>query len=352
MKTISRLEFFMLIVTSLLGWSLFLSSCSTTETSTVTKEAPETPRIESQTIGVGKSADEIKSTANNLAERAGSIDVSIDDIFSKVPEQAKPAIKDNVTNIKKETDGIRKDQLTLEVTEQKLREIQVSLLSQQKLIEDYTAFAKDTEVERTKLQDKIKELESSKAKMLNTMLAWISVCCVIGIGVSLVIGFYLKTPAAFMVAAGCLATLGISVAVTIYMQWIALVAVSVFGLGFVGAVVYIAIQLKNKNKAVSELVHTGEVLKTYLPSNSREKIFGNSVEPGVAHQIQSESTIKIIKDIRDESNKNRGFGLAPSSSFSKQTSLELNSNNENNSKPISENTSSYTNDSQKRTILG
>ena len=114
-----------------------------------------------------------------------------------------------------------------------------------------------------------------------------------------------------MIAAGCVATMGVAVAVTLYLQQIAWVALIVLGLGFLGAVVYVFLQVKNRDIAVKELVHTGEIAKTYLPPTVREKIFGNAVEPGVAHQIQSGATMKLVNNVRSLDKTKRGYGLAP-----------------------------------------
>jgi ABC-type multidrug transport system fused ATPase/permease subunit len=276
------------------------------------KAPPAAPDLKGENKSVGEAATAVGETGKDVADRADKIDEHADAISEKTPPEAKTDVQPEIKGIKDETKGLRQDSAALSATEQKLRDTESRLVDQQKAIDNYTAYAKNSEAERAKLQTKIKELESSNAKMLRTMLSWIVVICVIGIGASLVIGFFFKTPAAFMVAAGCVATMGVAVAVTMYLQQIAWVALAVLGVGFVGAVWYVFTQIRNRDRAVHELVHTGEVAKTYLPSQVREKIFGNSVEPGIAHSIQSDSTINLVRNARNIALKTKKFGLAPS----------------------------------------
>ena len=99
------------------------------------------------------------------------------------------------------------------------------------------------------------------------------------------------------------------------MKKILFTSLAVLGLGFLGAVVYVFFQIKHRDTAVKELVDTGEVAKTYLPPTVREKIFGNAVEPGVAHQIQSGTTMQLVNRVRSLDKTKRGYGLAPAPSI-------------------------------------
>jgi len=300
---------------TIISWAFIITSCSNSQPSrTISKAPPETPNVVKEGEKVGEAAKTVGETGKDVATRAEKIDEHAANIESKTPPEVKSSVQPELSGIRTETNGLREDSATLVSVEQKLKDTQSQLLEQQQKIQNYTTFAKESETQRQKLQDKIKELESSNAKMLRTMLSWIVVVCVIGIGASLVIGFFFKTPAAFMVAAGCVATMGIAVAVTLYLQQIAWVALAVLGLGFLGAVVYVFFQIKNRDTAVKELVHTGEVAKNYLPTTVREKIFGNAVEPGVAHQIQSGSTMKLVSKVRSLDKNKRGYGLAQSPS--------------------------------------
>jgi len=300
-----------LFVLGTLGWAFVLTSCSGGGGKVITETPPTAPNIDTEKQDVGKVATEVGGISRDVGERADKIDIHTEAIESKTPPEAKEAVKPDISGIKEETRGLRTDSATLSAVEQKLKDTEQRLAKQQESIEKYTEYAKTSEIDRVKLQNEIKELKSSNSKMLKTMMSWIVVVSVIGIGASLVIGFFFKTPAAFMVAAGCVATLGIAVAVTLYLQQIAWVALALLGVGFVAAVIYVFTQMKDREKAVKELVHTGEVAKTYLPTTVRERIFGNAVEPGVAHQIQSSSTMKLVRNVREKEKGVRGFGLAP-----------------------------------------
>lgn len=316
MTNTSKLFWGIAIFLTVMSWSFVITSCTSSgDNTSSTKTPPETPTVLKEGEKVGEAAKTVGETGKDVATRAEKIDEHTTNIETKAPPETKEVFGPEISGIRTETKGLREDSATLIAVEQKLKDTQTQLLEQQQKIQNYTAFAKESEIQRQKLQDKIKELESSNAKMLRTMLSWIVVVCVIGIGASLVIGFFFKTPAAFMVAAGCVATMGIAVAVTLYLQQIAWVALAVLGLGFLGAVVYVFFQIKNRDTAVKELVHTGEIAKTYLPPTVREKIFGNAVEPGVAHQIQSGATMQLVNRVRSLDKTKRGYGLAPSPSI-------------------------------------
>lgn len=290
--------------------AIFMGSCSVFQ-KTDRNEPPATPSVTKEKEKINEIAKSVSETAKDVGKRADTIDSHATQIEIKTPEAVRPTVQNEITGIREQTQGLRQDQSTLMATEQKLKDTETELDNQQKIINEYAKYSQNSQAEILKLKDKIKELQSSNDKLLKTMMAWISVCCVVGIGVSLVIGFFLKTPTAFMIAAGCVVTLGVSVAVSLYLQYIAWIALSVLGVGFVGVVIYVAIQIKTRDKAVSELVHTGEVVKTYLPNNSRKKIFGNKVEPGVANAIQSKSTIDIVRKIRNKAKITNNIGLAP-----------------------------------------
>ena len=303
----------LILLFGLLGWIFVLSSCSSSSQGggSAPNTPPALPTVDKEKDHVGEAAKTVGETSKSVSNHADKIDTHTTSIESKTPPEVKEAVKPEISGIREETKGLRQDSATLSAVEQKLKDTESKLAEQQVAINKYTEFAKSAETERAKLQNKIKDLESSQKKMLNTLLAWITVACVVGIGASVVIGFFFKTPAAFMIAAGCVATLGVSVAVSLYLTQIAWVALVLLGVGFIGAIAYVAWQIKNRDKAVGELVHTGEIAKTYLPLSAREKIFGNAVEPGVAHNVQSETTMKLVRNVRKLNKDKRGYGLAP-----------------------------------------
>jgi hypothetical protein len=274
-------------------------------------EKPTNPNIVQEKKDIDNSAEIVGGIAVDVGNRADTIDKHTDKIKNKSDENTKDKIKPELEGIKSETDGLKEDKYKLIAVEQKLKEVTIKLEEQQKLIEKYTAYTKDSEKTIANLEEKIKKLQDSNAKLLQTMMSWIAVACVVGIGASIAIGVFFKTPTAFFIAAGCIVTLGASVAVSLYMQYIAWIAILVLGIGCVGVIIYVAMQVRNKDIAVNELVHTGEVVKTYLDTKTRQKIFGTKVEPGVAHSIQSAPTKNLVKRVRNAAKNNRIFGLAP-----------------------------------------
>lgn len=298
------------IIILFLSFSTF--SCTWFQSIRKNDDKITTPTVEKEKESVKEIYTNIGETANSIGKSADSIDNYTSGIEVKNKTEDKPNLQNEIHGIKEETQNLRNDQASLKVSEQKLQDLENRLGDQQKIIDKYTQYSQDSEKKIVFLQEKIKELESSNAQLLKTMMTWIVVASIVGIGASLAIGFFLKTPAAFMVAGGFIITLGISIAVSLYMQYIAWVALTVLGLGCLGTIVYVVINIISKDKAVSELVHTGEVVKTYLSPQDRNKIFGNKVEPGVAHQIQSDSTIKLVKKARNIAKQQKQFGLADS----------------------------------------
>jgi len=303
---------------------LGLFSCEGGSRNNSVSDRPETPSVKDETAIIGDSSDLVGGVGNNLVQRAEKINGHTRSIEASLPPPDKSIVTKDVEGIRTETKGLVEDSNTLASVKKQLDMAEEMLIKQQSKINDFVSYTKDSEKQRVDLVNKIRDLESSNAKIIKTMLSWVTVCCVIGIGASLVIGFFFKTPAAFMVAAGCVATMGIAVAVTLYLQQIAWIALALLGVGFLSAVVYVFVQVKNRDTAVKELVHTGEIAKSYLPTTVREKIFGNSVEPGVAHQIQSNSTIKLVRNVRSLDKNKRGYDLAPQlPKFWKPTSVDL-----------------------------
>jgi len=148
--------------------------------------------------------------------------------------------------------------------------------------------------------------------MFKRNMAYLGVVCTIGIGISLVIGFWAKSKTAIFVAIGFGVTLAVATAVSIFLETIALVTICIMGVAFIGAIGYLAWQFIQNNKVEKELVQTGEITKQYLPPNVREHLFGYGAEPGKLDQVQSKVTKDRVKKIRQYSPKSNAVKLAPS----------------------------------------
>jgi hypothetical protein len=74
-------------------------------------------------------------------------------------------------------------------------------------------------------------------------------------------------------------------------------------LGCIGVAVWYIIKYKKDNKilttATVEITDTAEKLKSLATDVAKKKIFGDGLLPGVAQQIQSESTQAIVANIRE-----------------------------------------------------
>ncbi len=262
--------------------------------------AAEVTESQKQTQEAGKSLGKI---AEETESHAGTIDDHVDNISSAVSPETKSIIDPDIKGIKNETKDMRSDSSDMKVLSQKLEQISNDLAKEQKKIDASEKNAKEYKKKIAEQADEITKLRNENTKMIQSMLAWVSVICVIGIGVSLLIGFVLRTPVAFLVASGCAATLGVSIAVTIYMKSIGLVAIVCMGVGLLVASVYVIMQIINRDKVVKELVGTSEVAKQNLTAENKKKVFGGDDKPGLVEEIQSPVTKKFVAKIRAISKK-------------------------------------------------
>jgi ABC-type multidrug transport system fused ATPase/permease subunit len=261
----------------------------------------EVTESQKQTKETGKSLSKI---ADETESRAGTIEGHADNISAAISPETKSIIDPDIKGIKNETKEMRSDSSEMKVLAQKLEQISSDLAKEQKKIDASEKNAKEYKKKIIEQTEEITKLKNENTKMIQNMLAWVSVLCVIGIGISLLIGFVLRTPVAFLVASGCAATLGVSIAVTIYMKSIGLVAIICMGVGLLVASVYVIMQIINRDKVVKDLVDTNEIAKQNLTAENKKKVFGGDDKPGLVEEIQSPITKQFVAKIRSVSKKN------------------------------------------------
>jgi hypothetical protein len=118
-------------------------------------------------------------------------------------------------------------------------------------------------------------------------------------------------------AAGVAALLGVGCVVCIFLVQILPIIPYIMialGLALIGLLIYAIIKnktaieaaLSNLNifkKATTQTVSTLEATKQYMTLKGRQAVFGDGAIPGVAHAIQDEETMDVVREMRSKINK-------------------------------------------------
>lgn len=303
MKTKSSFIFMFYIMTffGIIGLIFPLSSCSSSGRGGLSDDKVEIPNIEEPIKETSNISNGVKSSADNIDKEADNIGTVVKGSTSE--EQ----VSGHINEIKKETGNLRD-------YSEDLSKVSSQLELEQKKIKDLTDHTSFLESDQSKLKKQIEDLKGENKRLLAKMLAWLAAACVAGIGICIFIVFLTQNKLAIFGAIGCAATMCVAVAVSALMTWIAYVTAGVFVLVSVFASYYVwkniinkkeeiknkTEELGNKDKAIEEIVKTGELAKKYMSPEARFHVFGDAIEPGKVSNIQSDFTKGIVKKIRDE----------------------------------------------------
>lgn len=117
--------------------------------------------------------------------------------------------------------------------------------------------------------------------------------------VGLVVTYFYRLVGGLILCAGFIAV-GLASAHQYYQQEIASIGLAVFVLGMVTSivsVVYFLMKAKNTENAVKDNVKLLEQIKIEIPEETKQKIFGDD---GIARNLQTASTKKLVKEIRSK----------------------------------------------------
>lgn len=283
-----------------LGVILPISSCSSSG-GRLGDNKIQTPDIHDPIKQTGEISTGVKTSADNIDKETQGIS----DTVKESP--AKETVEGHIKNINKETNDLRD-------YSQDLSEMSKKLEVEQKKIDDLTEHASYLEGDQSKLKKQIEDLKNENKRLLSKMLAWLAAACVAGIGICVFIVFLTQNKLAIFGAIGCAVTMCVAVAVSALMTWIAYVTAGVFVLASIFASYYVwrniinkkqeikskSEEITNKDKAIEEIVQTGELAKKYMSPEARFHVFGDSLEPGKVNHIQSDFTKAVVRKIRDE----------------------------------------------------
>jgi len=157
------------------------------------------------------------------------------------------------------------------------------------------------EKEYTKAVSNAQEAEGERDKAIaeknslaTKMLTYLIVIAVIGIGVSGALIFFGSLKMGIMGIVICSSVLVVAITVSKYFTYIAWGGLGILVIG----AVFVVYQMFVHKKAIVETVETTELAKTKLYEADRKYVFGDGVDRGAAHGIQSSSTIDIISSAR------------------------------------------------------
>lgn len=299
------------------GYVINMPGCSSNSSSrdlggsrSIPENVIEKPDLSQEQSDIFSDANRVGLAAERVKESAYSIDNETRIVRNSVDPDTGSVIAPNLNAIDNETKNLRDNSEELKRVQASLKETRESLSREQVKINKLEEAANVSLGEIQSLKDQIRELNSEAQQLLKQKMAWIGVVSVFGIGAFIILAFFTKNKLAIFVAIGFLITLGISIAVSMHMAAIAWITTIVAGVAVVGVLAYIGYITFIQNKSVEELVQTGEVTKNYLTQEARDHIFGRGAEPGVADQVQSKVTKKIVRQVRSADDSKRGFKLA------------------------------------------
>ena len=292
--------------------SVHLSGClGDGTTKPKTPDAPTLPDLDPPITAVRAASESAGNIGKNVDASATKIDTHAKDIETNTPDSAKPKVQPSLDGIRTETKNLKDSSTELKVLSERLKDTEDKLGKEQSNVKKWIDYAGNADKEITSLQKKVAELEDENNALLKKQLTYLIVLCVMGLGVCGVLIFWTQSKIAIMVACGFGATMAIALAVTYFMKTIAIVAICVLGVAFLGVLGYIAWTYFANRKVQEELVHTNELAKQHLTPEAREKLYGYGAEPGKIDQIQSNVTKARVKAIRSYSAIKGRVKLAP-----------------------------------------
>jgi len=203
------------------------------------------------------------------------------------------------------------------------KELQISLDNIDQLSSRLNEANKDFLVLNSKIQKmdlENQQIKQEANKKLYSILAIMfgSSCLIIGAGIFLIIFSTTMKGMGYQLIGLGIFLLCLSAAATKYFDQIALIGIGVVILGMIGTGWVFIRYLIKKNKEVEtystathELVELGEAIKQHMPNDSRLKVFGDRAVPGIAQAIQSDTTQKIVSEIRQNGLKKKIMPTIP-----------------------------------------
>ena len=284
--------------------AMLLVACnSTTKLPEIFKDYRATNEVEKADEEISHVRTELHTAEKTIREETEGIRFSLIDIEKRIPSKHRHNFLSDTDSIRDRTDVIDEQTTSIQVQEQRLAKVQdmlssasARILQMERLVGDYQKSAKNALAER---DEAIENMEKAKIEADNasrSMLKWLILTCTIGGGAGIAVMIFGRFSIGGMlaVASGCV--LVFAMAVEQYFNYIAYggVVIILIAIGYLAYMVFI------RNRAVEEIVHTTEIAKRKLPPEKRKEIFGHKEDTGKVHAIQSKSTEKLVKSVREQ----------------------------------------------------
>jgi len=275
----------------LVGFLMMGAKCTSTKTlDDITK--PKTPvaaTVLETSKAIEKSNEDIKNeivrvdgTSKIIAQSAETIKKTSDD----------PIVVQEATNISQQSNVIENSVIEIKNDTEAISE-QLNVEKIEPVITQVVELEKSDSEWKNKYEDHLAASTAEMQKIIRVF--WIIGFAMIVAG--LIIAYFHRIIGGIILCAGFV-SVGLAAANQYYYQEIATVGLWVFIIGFLTSAVsvgYFIFKNKKTEEAVEDNVKLLEDIKTEVPEEVKNKIFGDE---GIAKKVQRESTKKIVSDIR------------------------------------------------------
>jgi hypothetical protein len=250
--------------------------------------APDTKIVDNPAASLESIETTTKTVAQDLPVRADKIDNSTNNITKMVAKSAPKIankVNESTTIIKVETEGVRNDAAKLNAALPVIDKVQT----------DSDAIIKSN-ADLKKENDK---LIADKNSSLRKLVGFVIIGSIVTIAVAAAcFASRSKMGMAWGITLGVggVAALVTSIVVGYYSFWL-MVGVAILAVGGVG---YLVWKVHIEHKATKELVKTTEAAVHLLPKDERVGLTGDGPIPGAFDLIQSDTTKKLVKQVKDK----------------------------------------------------
>ena len=276
----------------ILSFGLLMMGAKCTSTPSIVK--PTTPvattvyqnieKVETATENIAKETEQIKQSAVAITESATIIKDSTDD--PKITEEASKIVVESnkvenaAISIQKETEMV-KQEIVADKTQPLLDQIEE---------------LENTNSDWKKKYDDLVAASTAEIQKIVRIFWMVGFAMIVA---GMIVAYFHRIIGGMILCAGFV-SVGLAAANQYYYQEIATVGLVVFIIGFLvsaGSVGYLIFRSKKTEEAVADNVQLLESIKTEVPEEVKEKIFGDD---GIARKVQKASTQKIVKEIRSK----------------------------------------------------
>jgi hypothetical protein len=280
---------------------LSLASCVSHEIAKtpVFEDYEANPTLNDASVNIDKVVDDLPKKTTIVRSEAIKTKLQTGIIQTKLSDQDKAKVMDQILNISKSQDLIFKTAVDID-------DIQKDLVATQ-------GYLKQAKTQITKMEEAFKASISAKDEIDKKLqealdrekgvIRYIIYCsvalCMIGFAVGAGLIYFGNPKLGSGILVISLSTLIISITLDQFWSYIPWVGLGIICVS-IGIIVW---KLMIKDKAIDEVVATTEVVKEALAPETRKELFGSELDKGKIHNLQSKSTEEMVKSRRDRLKK-------------------------------------------------